>query len=102
MSLSREGDSPDKQKRGVALPLNPRCHSRRKKKTEGRKPRKTKIPNRISIEERPVSVDSREEFGHWEWDSLVSKKSLAALNSLVERKSQKNLDDGQWHRERRT
>ena len=32
-------------------------------------------------------MESRSRFGHWEGDSLVSRKSLAALNSLVERKS---------------
>ncbi len=30
---------------------------------------------------------TRRRFGNWEGDSLVSRKSLAALNSLVERKS---------------
>jgi IS30 family transposase len=64
-----------------------RGHRKRKSKGIGRKERKTKIPNRIPIEERPVSVESRSRFGHWEGDSLVSRKSLAALNSLVERKS---------------
>ncbi len=64
-----------------------RGHRKRKKKGIGRKDRKTKIPNRIPIEERPLSADNRSWFGHWEGDSLVSRKSLAALNSLVERKS---------------
>jgi len=64
-----------------------RGHRKRKKKGIGRKERKTKIPNRIPIEERPLSADNRSWFGHWEGDSLVSRKSLAALNSLVERKS---------------
>ena len=64
-----------------------RGHCKRKRKGFGRKERKTKIPNRISIEERPISVDNRSRYGHWEGDSLVSRKSLAALNSLVERKS---------------
>ena len=64
-----------------------RGHCRRKKKSIGRKERKTKIPNRTPIEERPISVDNRSRYGHWEGDSLVSRKSLAALNSLVERKS---------------
>ena len=40
-----------------------------------------------SIEERPTSVEIRHQFGHWEGDSLVSRKSTVALNSLVERKS---------------
>ena len=64
-----------------------RGYRKRKKKGVGRKERKTKIPNRISINERPISVDNRSRYGHWEGDSLVSRKSLAALNSLVERKS---------------
>ena len=64
-----------------------RSHCKRKKKGIGRKERKTKIPNRVPIDERPKSVEERKEFGHWEGDSLVSMKSLAALNSLTERKS---------------
>jgi IS30 family transposase len=64
-----------------------RSHRKRKKKGIGRKERKTKIPNRISIVERPVSADNRSRYGHWEGDSLISRKSLAALNTLVERKS---------------
>ena len=64
-----------------------RFHRKRKKKRIGRKEQRTKIPNRVPIEERPKSVEARQEFGHWEGDSLVSRKSLAALNSLTERKS---------------
>ena len=63
------------------------AHRRRKKRGLGRKERKTKIPNRIPIDARPPSVDTRRQFGHWEGDALVSRKSVAALNSLVERKS---------------
>src|SRR3990170_694118 len=64
-----------------------RAHRKRKHKGIGRKERKTKIPNRISIDARPKSVETRHQFGHWEGDSLVSRKSVAALNSLTERKS---------------
>lgn len=64
-----------------------RGHRKRKSKGIGRKERNTKIPNRISIEDRPISVENRSRFGHFEGDSLVSRKSLAALNSIVERKS---------------
>lgn len=64
-----------------------RAHRKRKAKGIGRSVRKTKIPNRISIEQRPPCVESRKQAGHWEGDSLVSRKSLVALNSLVERKS---------------
>jgi IS30 family transposase len=64
-----------------------RYHRRRKKKGIGRKERKTKIPNRIPIDARPSSIETRNEFGHWEGDTLVSRKSAFVLNSLVERKS---------------
>jgi IS30 family transposase len=64
-----------------------RCHRKRMQKSTGRKVRKTKIPNRVPIDVRPKSVESRRYYGHWEGDSLISRKSLAALNSLTERKS---------------
>jgi IS30 family transposase len=64
-----------------------RGHRKRKKKGTFRKEKKTKIPNRVPITERPVSADNRSRYGHWEGDSLVSRKSVAALNSLLERKS---------------
>lgn len=63
------------------------AHRKRKAKGLNRKEQKTKIPNRIPIEARPKSVEHRRQFGHWEGDSLVSRKSQAALNSLTERKS---------------
>lgn len=64
-----------------------RAHRKRRKKGPGRKERKTKIPNRIPIDDRPAAVDTRSRFGDWEGDSLVSRKSVAALNTLTERKS---------------
>jgi IS30 family transposase len=64
-----------------------RAHKKRKNKSIGRKVRKTTIPNRIPIDTRPKSVESRRQYGHWEGDSLISRKSKAALNTLVERKS---------------
>lgn len=64
-----------------------RSHRKRRKKGIGRKTRKTKIPNRISIDQRPSVVDQRLYYGNWEGDSVVSKKGRPVLNSLVERKS---------------
>lgn len=45
------------------------------------------IKNRVSIDERPSVVEQRIELGHWEGDSIVSRKSLVGLNTLVERVS---------------
>lgn len=64
-----------------------RAHRLRKPKWGARKKHKTKIPNRISINERPTSVETRRGFGHWEGDSLICRKSTSALNTLIERKS---------------
>ena len=82
---------PKTQDREVLIGQLVRAHKKRKKKCIGRKERKTKIPNRISINERPNSVDNRSRYGHWEGDSIISRKSLPALNSLVERKSRYTL-----------
>ena len=42
-----------------------------------------------SIEERPESVDSREEFGHWEIDEVIGRKfdKDIVLLTMVERKT---------------
>ena len=46
-----------------------------------------------SIEERPDSVDTREEFGHWEYDSVLGKngEDEPAVVTMVERKTRKCL-----------
>lgn len=44
-------------------------------------------PKGISIEERPKEVEKRKIIGHWEGDSVVSRKSKSGLNTLVERKT---------------
>jgi len=58
-----------------------------------------KLPNRVSIEERPEVVEQRERLGDWEVDTLVGNGSAVgyhkgqrgALVSLVERKSRFTL-----------
>jgi transposase, IS30 family len=62
-----------------------RAHRKRRIKGKGRKVRKTKIPNRVSIDTRPKAIDQRKQIGHWEGDTLISRKSKAALHSLTER-----------------
>lgn len=46
--------------------------------------RKTRIPERVSIEERPMNVNRRQEPGHWETDLLVGS-GASALQVSVER-----------------
>ncbi|HEX7319131.1 MAG TPA: IS30 family transposase [bacterium] len=64
-----------------------RAHRRRRSKKAGRKERRTKIPNRVAIELRPAVVAERTEFGHWEGDTLISRKSRVAVQSLSERRN---------------
>lgn len=63
-----------------------RSHRQRKKRG-GIYQKRSIIPNKISIDKRPRYIEKRRQLGHWEGDSMVSKKSLAALNTLVERVS---------------
>ncbi len=64
-----------------------RAHRKRRIKGKGRKVRKTKIPNRVSIDARPKAADHRKQVGHWEGDTLISRSSKVALHSLTERKT---------------
>lgn len=67
------------------------------KKKEKRGYKKVKRQKRAemgeSIEKRPESVDKREEFGHWEMDSVIGKrgKSKNTLLVLTERKTRDEI-----------
>lgn len=69
------------------IPCLPRRHKYRYRRFWNRRRKKSPIPNRTSILQRPEPVGKREEFGHWESDAVVSKASKEVLNVLVERKS---------------
>ncbi len=44
-----------------------------------------KIPNRVSIHQRPSVVEDRSEYGHWEGDSVIYpyKMAINTLNELM-------------------
>ncbi|EMY70839.1 transposase for insertion sequence element IS1086 domain protein [Leptospira vanthielii serovar Holland str. Waz Holland = ATCC 700522] len=44
-----------------------------------------KIPDMISIEERPKSVEKRSIPGHWEGDLIIGKNHKSAIGTIVER-----------------
>jgi len=64
-----------------------RHHRRRKRRGYSRRHRKAHIPSRRSIKERPSQVQKRRQAGHWEADTVVSRKSLAAIGVILERKA---------------
>lgn len=69
--------------------LLPRKHEPRWLKGMGRLlPKREMIPNRTCISERPVWIDKKWEFGHWEGDSIVCSQSVVSLNVMVERQTQ--------------
>jgi IS30 family transposase len=45
------------------------------------------IPGRVNISERPVSIENRSRFGHWEGDSVLGAKGTGGIATHVERKS---------------
>lgn len=75
----------DKPELGLYLPR--RRHARIPKNVS-RKPKVSKIPDRVSINERPPGVEKRDEFGHFEADCVVSsRQGKGALLTMAERLS---------------
>lgn len=72
--------------KNIDLPMKVRLNTKKKRC------RKNKRVLGRSIEERPAKVELREEFGHWEIDTVIGKKSQdEALLTLTERKTRKEL-----------
>ncbi len=77
---------------GGDLHTHLRCQKKYRKR-QGGKDRRGKIPNQVSIEERPEVVDLRERLGDWEADTVIGAGQQGALVTLVERKSRFTLLD---------
>jgi IS30 family transposase len=63
-----------------------RCQKKRRKRY-GSYDRRGMLPNRVSIEQRPVIVDQRKRIGDWEVDTIIGKGHHQAIVTLTERKS---------------
>jgi IS30 family transposase len=63
-----------------------RCQKKRRKRY-GSYDRRGRIKNRVSIDERPAVVDTRQRLGDWEVDTIIGKGHRQAIVSLTERKS---------------
>jgi transposase, IS30 family len=77
----------DEPKRSEYIKYLHLSHRKRRKRSSTKGQRKSRIPNRISIDERPAAVEGRRQAGHWEGDSMVSSRNSVVLYSLVERRT---------------
>jgi IS30 family transposase len=75
---------------GSDLHKHLRCQKKRRKRT-GDYDRRGKIPNQVSIEERPEIVEKRARLGDWEADTIIGAGKQGAIVTLVERKSRLTL-----------
>lgn len=62
-----------------------RQSSKKRRKTYASGPRVSRIPDRVSIHDRPKSIETRRTPGHWEADTV--RGSRGRLATFVERKS---------------
>lgn len=74
------------EERGLLKYLR-KLHKKRRKRPFSSRKHENKIPNRVSIDERPKYVETRNTCGHWETDTMISRKSKVAIQVSYERKS---------------
>jgi IS30 family transposase len=78
------------KKQGGTLYRHLRCQKQRRKRY-GSYSRRGQLVDRVSIDQRPVIVDSRSRIGDWELDTIIGKNHKQAIVSLTERKSRFTL-----------
>lgn len=62
-----------------------RRKQKRRRKKGGRKSQRVRIPDRVSIHDRPKIIAKRKQFGHWEGDSIVGLGHKNGLHTEYER-----------------
>ncbi len=67
-------------------------------KRSGTYRRRGRIPNQISIEERPAAANARQRIGDWEGDTRIGKGHQGVFVTLVERKSKYTVLEGVQHK----
>jgi len=60
---------------------------RKKRKEKGYVEKRGKVPDMVSIDDRPKEVNSRKIPGHWEGDLILGKEKKTAMGTLSERKT---------------
>ena len=88
-SIYRYVYSPAGRRAGLPRYLAQRKAKRGRRRRNGR--REPSIPNRVSIDQRPVEADGRSAFGHWEGDLMHFRRQKDILLTLQERCSRLTL-----------
>ena len=78
------------KRNGGDLHKHLRCQKKRRKRA-GNYDRRGKIPDQVSIDERPEIVEKRERLGDWEADTIIGAGKQGAIVTLVDRKSRLTL-----------
>lgn len=60
---------------------------KKRRRIKGRGVHHERIKFRVSIHDRPAVVETREEFGHWESDSVLGAHGTGGIHTTVERRS---------------
>ena len=77
----------DDQKDGGELYKHLRLGRKKRRKRIKGGDQRGQIPNRVSIDERPAIVDTKERIGDWELDTIIGKNHKGAIVTAVERKT---------------
>jgi IS30 family transposase len=77
----------DKREGGDLYKHLRRRHRQRRRKRGSKYKQRGKIPDRVSIHERPKGAENRTRYGHWEGDTIIGKGHKGVIVSLTERKS---------------
>jgi len=64
-----------------------RQKKKKRRSRQGKIEKRGKIPNRVSIHERPKNINERNEPGHWEGDTVSGCRHASAIGTSVERVS---------------
>lgn len=62
-------------------------HHKKRRKWSGRRVHRGQIERRVSIHDRPEAINTREEFGHWENDTVEGKSHKDGVHTAIERLS---------------
>ena len=68
-----------------------RHRKKRRCSRKGKIEKRGRIPERVSIHDRPKHIEEREEGGHWEGDLIIGKNHASAIGTAVERISRLTL-----------